>query len=96
MQPGYWQRAARSDAANVVGRARSTRPNRLAKITAPTLLIAGERDSFGHIDQQIVMHRAMPHSQLCILPTAGHDVMNDQPELFRIAALDFLQRVENI
>jgi len=71
-------------------------PEQIAQISAPTLLIAGERDNFGHIDQQVVMRRAIPHSELCILPAAGHAVMNDQPELFRIAALDFLQRVESI
>jgi pimeloyl-ACP methyl ester carboxylesterase len=38
------------------------------------------------------MRRAIPHAELCILPAAGHDVLNDQPELFRLAALDFLRR----
>jgi len=64
----------------------------LAEITAPTLLIAGERDGFGHIDQQVAMRRAIPNSELCILPIAGHDVLNDQPELFQLAALGFLSR----
>ena len=30
--------------------------------------------------------------ELCLLPAAGHAVMSDQPELFRIATLDFLNR----
>jgi pimeloyl-ACP methyl ester carboxylesterase len=67
-------------------------PEQIAQIGAPTLLIAGERDHFGHIDQQVVMRRAIPRSELCILPAAGHAVMNDQPELFRLAVLDFLRR----
>jgi pimeloyl-ACP methyl ester carboxylesterase len=70
--------------------------DQIARIAAPTLLIAGERDQFGHIDQQVAMRRALPNSELCILPAAGHAVMNDQPELFRMAALDFLQRVETL
>jgi len=93
--PGYWR-----ELLNQMRPMWSVEPNftpeQIARISAPTLLIAGERDNFGHIDQQIVMRRAMPRSELCILPAAGHAVMNDQPELFRIATLDFLQRVENI
>jgi len=58
--------------------------------------IAGERDSFGHPEQQIAMRGALPNAELCILPAAGHDVMNDQPELFRLAALDFLRRNESL
>jgi pimeloyl-ACP methyl ester carboxylesterase len=64
----------------------------LAQVAAPTLLVAGERDHFGHLDQQIAMRRAIPRSELCIAPVAGHFVMNDQPELFQLVALDFLER----
>lgn len=91
--PGYWQQ--------LIGQMLPMWPvqpdltlAQLAQISAPTLLIAGERDGFGHIDQQIAMRRAIPHSELCILPAAGHDVLNDQPELFRLAALGFLRRNE--
>jgi pimeloyl-ACP methyl ester carboxylesterase len=64
----------------------------LGRIAAPTLLIAGERDNFGHLDQQVAMRRAIPRAELCIAPVAGHFVMNDQPELFQLVALDFLRR----
>ena len=66
----------------------------LASIAAPTLLIAGERDNFGHLDQQVAMRRAMPRAELCIAPVAGHFVMNDQPGLFQLVALDFLRRTD--
>jgi len=65
----------------------------LGRIGAPALLIAGERDSFGHPEMQLAMRRALPRSELCILPRAAHYLMNEQPELFRIAVLDFLDRV---
>jgi pimeloyl-ACP methyl ester carboxylesterase len=90
-EPGYWRQ--------LIGQMLPMWPtqpdlalDQLAEIGAPTLLIAGERDGFGHIDQQVAMRRAMPRAELCILPAAGHDVLNDQPELFRLAALDFLER----
>ncbi|MEO7913617.1 MAG: alpha/beta hydrolase [Roseiflexaceae bacterium] len=92
-EPGYWQQ--------LMGQMQPlwlVQPDlmldQLAEIEVPTLLIAGERDGFGHIDQQVAMRRAIPHAELCILPVAGHDVLNDQPEMFRLAALDFLRRVE--
>ena len=66
--------------------------DRLGQLAAPVLLVAGERDGFGHLDQQVAMRRAIPRSELCIAPNAGHFVMADQPELFRLVALDFLQR----
>lgn len=59
------------------------------------LLIAGERDGFGHIDQQVAMRRAL-QGELCILPAAGHPVMNEQPDLFRIALLQFLHDNETL
>ena len=68
--------------------------DQLAEIAVPALLIAGERDGFGHIDQQVAMRRAMPQAELCILPAAGHYVLNDQPELFQLAVLGFLSRNE--
>jgi pimeloyl-ACP methyl ester carboxylesterase len=91
--PGYWQQLMRQ-----MQPLWSVQPDltleQLAEIVAPTLLIAGERDGFGHIDQQVAMRRAIPHAELCILPTAGHDVLNDQPELFQLAALGFLSRID--
>jgi pimeloyl-ACP methyl ester carboxylesterase len=89
--PGYW-RELLNQMRPLWAEEPSYTPEQIAQISAPTLLIAGERDNFGHIDQQVVMRRAIPHSELCILPAAGHAVMNDQPELFQLALLDFLRR----
>ncbi len=67
-------------------------PARLAVITAPTLLVAGERDPA--LEPMRVMHRHMPHAHFVLIPEAGHLVNLDQPERFQRAVLDFLQRVE--
>ena len=94
-EPGYWQNLLRQ--MSPIWR---VQPDftlaQLGQIAAPTLLIAGERDNFGHLDQQVAMRRALPNAELCIAPVAGHFVMNDQPGLFRLVALDFLQRVDNL
>ena len=93
--PGYWKKLLRQ--MSPIWR---VQPDftlaQLGQIAAPTLLIAGERDNFGHLDQQVAMRRALANAELCIAPVAGHFVMNDQPELFRLVALDFLQRVDNL
>jgi pimeloyl-ACP methyl ester carboxylesterase len=90
-EPGYWQRLMRQMIEMWPVQPDLTL-DQLGRIAAPTLLIAGERDGFGHLDQQIAMRRALPRGELCILPAAGHDVMNEQPELFQLAVLDFLRR----
>jgi pimeloyl-ACP methyl ester carboxylesterase len=92
-EPGYWQQLMRQMQPLWPIQPNLT-PEQLAEIAAPTLLIAGERDGFGHIDQQVAMRRALPRAELCILPAAGHAVLNDQPDLFQLAALDFLRRNE--
>jgi pimeloyl-ACP methyl ester carboxylesterase len=90
-EPGYWQQLMRQ-----MQPLWPVQPDltleQLAEIAAPTLLIAGERDGFGHIDQQVTMRRTLPHAELCILPAAGHAVLNDQPDLFQLAVLDFFRR----
>jgi pimeloyl-ACP methyl ester carboxylesterase len=91
--PGYWQQLMRQ-----MQPLWPIQPDlaleQLAEIAAPTLLIAGERDGFGYIDQQVSMRRAIPHAELCILPAAGHDVLNAQPELFQLVVLGFLSRID--
>ena len=89
--PGYWRELLNQMRPMWQAEPAYT-PEQIAQISAPTLLIAGESDNFGHVDQQVIMRRAMPNSELGILPAAGHAVLNDQPELFRIAVLDFLSR----
>lgn len=91
--PGYWQELMR----RMMPMWR-VQPDftleQLGRIQAPALLIAGERDGLGHLDQQVAMRRAIPRSELCIAPAAGHFIIGDQPELFRLVALDFLRRVD--
>lgn len=88
-QPGYWQALLRQ-MLELWPHEPNLSAAQLAQIGAPTLLIAGERDNFGSPEQQLFMRRAMPRAQLCILPAAGHPVMNQQVELFQRIALQFL------
>jgi pimeloyl-ACP methyl ester carboxylesterase len=91
--PGYWQELLRQ-----MMPMWRVEPDfsleQLGRLAAPTLLVAGEHDNLGHIDQQVAMRRAIPHAELCIAPAAGHFVIGDQPELFQLVTFNFLRRVD--
>ena len=56
-------------------------PNSLAKIAAPTLILAGDHDLI--IDEHTLqIYHHIPNAQLCIFPNATHMVPYDDPELF--------------
>jgi pimeloyl-ACP methyl ester carboxylesterase len=51
----------------------------LAQVTAPTLLVGGDRDAI-RLEHFVEMHRAIAGSQLCILPCAPHEITAEQPK----------------
>ena len=65
----------------------------LKQITAPTLLLLGEREII--YNPQAALNRAqkwMAHLEAIILPDAGHALNFDQPEMVNARILDFLRR----
>jgi pimeloyl-ACP methyl ester carboxylesterase len=44
----------------------------LAKITVPTLILAGDRDNFCSVEQATTAYRQLPRGELAILPSHGH------------------------
>jgi 2-succinyl-6-hydroxy-2,4-cyclohexadiene-1-carboxylate synthase len=67
--------------------------DRLAKVRAPVLLIAGERDAkFAGIARDML--RSFPDGRLCVIPAAGHDVHTEAPAAFLDAVRDFLLQGE--
>jgi 2-succinyl-6-hydroxy-2,4-cyclohexadiene-1-carboxylate synthase len=65
--------------------------NRLAEITVPVLLIAGELDEkFRHVAAR--MHDRIPASELAIVPGAGHAVHLEQPRAYVAHVESFLAR----
>lgn len=65
--------------------------NRLADLTTPTLLVAGELD---HKFTQIAarMHEEIPGSRLEVVANAGHAVHLEQPARYVQVVLDFLDQ----
>lgn len=43
-----------------------------AKITAPTLILSGDRDEFCTVEQALTAFRQLPHGELAVLPGHGH------------------------
>jgi len=64
-------------------------PARLAGITAPTLIVAGDRDSI-RPDHSLLMAASIPGARLCIVPGASHGLLAEQPELISRVIGDFL------
>jgi non-heme chloroperoxidase len=65
-------------------------PQTIRKITAPTLLLSGEKSYrfLGLIDEELT--RLLPHARRIILPGATHRMWYEQPEACRNAVLEFL------
>ena len=66
----------------------------LLKIAAPTLIITGRQDMSTTVEQSIVLHRVICHSELVIVEDAAHLSNIEQPTAFNQALRGFLDRVE--
>jgi pimeloyl-ACP methyl ester carboxylesterase len=62
----------------------------LARISAPTLVLAGD-DDIVSVEHTAAMFRAIPKSELAVIPGTSHAVPAEKPELFNRIVLDFLQ-----
>jgi len=60
----------------------------LRKVTAPTLILTGDRDHFCSVEQGVVAYRALPDGELAILPGVGHFITPLKVQI----AIDFLLR----
>ena len=43
-------------------------------ITAPTLMLTGDRDHFCSVEEGIAAYRALPAGELAVLPNTGHEI----------------------
>jgi pimeloyl-ACP methyl ester carboxylesterase len=60
----------------------------LASVTAPTLILAGDRDEFCPVEQAVAAYRQLPDGELAILPGHGHHI----PPTAIQATIEFLTR----
>lgn len=67
-------------------------PPQLALITAPTLLVYGDRDPLYPVELGLQLYRSIPHSRLWVVPNAGHvPIFLEHRDAFARAALAFLE-----
>lgn len=62
----------------------------ISKIKLPTLIIAGELDLFGTLEDAKILNDGIEHSILKIVPKSGHLMNYENPELFHEYILGFL------
>lgn len=64
-------------------------PAALSTITAPILVVAGDRDSI-RPDHTLLIAASIPGAQLCIVPGATHGLLAERPDLISHVVRDFL------
>lgn len=64
----------------------------LARVTAATALIWGERDTLFRVEVGRAMQRALPDATLTVIPDAGHGVQWEKPAEFLAAVEAFRRR----
>lgn len=69
------------------------RAEQLARIAAPTLIVAGDRDCIDH-EHTLEMFRAIPGAELFIVPGTSHNLVAEKPALVNGVILDFLARAD--
>jgi pimeloyl-ACP methyl ester carboxylesterase len=60
----------------------------LATVTAPTLILSGDRDEFCQVEQAVAAYRHLPDGELAILPGHGHYI----PPAAIEATIEFVER----
>ena len=66
--------------------------NELRGITAPVLIVHGDRDPFFPVEMPSELYRLLPKAEFCVLPNTGHTPPEEHPGWFNDIALDFLAR----
>jgi pimeloyl-ACP methyl ester carboxylesterase len=92
---GAWRRLLPAIAADVAAQPLLT-PREVHGITAPTLVVAGDRDPFVPVDHAWGLSRQLPDSRLLIVPDCGHEVPIKRPGLFNEALAGFYRSTESI
>ncbi len=66
----------------------------LQEITAPTLIIHGDRDLFFPVDIPVAMKRYIPNSRLMVSPNTEHIVMEFYPEMVAERTVEFFETIK--
>jgi len=92
---GAWRNLLPAIAADVAVQPLLT-PRDLRRISAPTLVVAGDRDPFVPVDHAWGLSRQVPDGRLLIVPDCPHEVPIKRPALFNEALAGFYRSTETI
>ena len=68
-------------------------PEALARVTAPTFVLLGDRDEVLPVEEAAELYSRLPAAELAVVPGADHgDFFFAKVELFQAAMLDFMRR----
>jgi 2-hydroxy-6-oxonona-2,4-dienedioate hydrolase len=68
------------------------RPEHLARITVPTLIVWGRNNPFGEVPEATAMHEAIPSSELVLFDDCGHWPQHEHAERYNALSLEFLAK----
>ncbi len=92
---GAWQRLLPAIVADVAAQP-LLGPRELHAITAPTMVVCGDRDPFVPVDHAWGLSRQIPGARLFVAPECGHEVMVRRPGLFNEALAGFYRSTEAV
>ncbi|GAA4091427.1 alpha/beta fold hydrolase [Nocardioides kongjuensis] len=68
------------------------RPEDLAEITVPTLVVWGRNNPFGDVPEATAMHQNIAGSELVLFDDCGHWPQHEQADLYNPISLEFLAK----
>ena len=92
---GAWQRLLPAIAADIETQPLLT-PGQLRGITAPTLVVVGDRDPLVPVGQAWDLSRQVRDGRLFVAPDSGHDVLTRRPALALEALRGFYRSTETL
>ena len=92
---GAWRALVTAVAADVASQPLLT-PVEIRAITAPTLVMCGDRDPLVPVAQAADLARSVRDGRLFVAPGAGHDLANERPEACASVMLEFYRSTDAV
>lgn len=89
---GGWSRLHRAIAADLDTQ-RLLEPREVRRITAPTLVVVGDRDPFAPVVQAAGLARQVRDGRLLVLPGTGHDVLAEGADVLHAGLVEHVRSV---
>jgi len=93
--PGVWRRLLAAIAHDVATQP-LLEPRELRGITAPSLVVSGDRDPFVPVDQAWGLARQLRDGRLLVAPDCGHEVLSQRSAIVNEALPDFYRSTEAV